>query len=240
MNLRHCLVIIAATELFSMGIARLMLNFYEPMSFEVESIRTALRIATALICWWLLRPLILSRTTNPSTFRSPLLIVGLFLFLLIPAVVGHYNLSPPLAIFFAVASVPVAVKEGFLFRGIVQNLLAEKFGFVKSVLFTSTLFTAWHIGVWEPTLWTFSQIFLASILLGVVYVHSGSILAVIVIHAVYDALFSFTPLLSAPLNANWGFVPLLASVSLVSFWALHGAHGLTRHSTRTPQKRGAG
>ncbi|MFZ4703485.1 MAG: CPBP family intramembrane glutamic endopeptidase [Candidatus Methylumidiphilus sp.] len=227
MNLTRCLVVVVVTELLSLAIARLLLHFYEPMSFQVESIRTVLRIATASIYWWLMRPLILSRTTNTSTFRSPLLIFGLFLFLLVPAVVGHYNLSPPLAIFFAVTSVPVAVKEEFLFRGIVQNLLAEKFGFVKSVLFTSTLFTAWHIGAMEPTVWTFSQIFLASILLGVLYVHSGSILAAIVIHTAYDALFSFTPMLSAPLNENWGFVPLLASVALVSFWALHGAHGLT-------------
>ena len=239
MSLRHCLIIIAVTELFSMAITRVVLHFYAPMSFEVESIRTILRIATASIYWWLLRPLILSRTAHPSTFRSPLLIIGLLLFLLIPVIVGHYNLSPHLAIFFAVASVPVAVKEEFLFRGIVQNLLSEKFGFVKSVLFTSTLFTAWHIGVWEPTVWTFSQIFLASILLGVIYVHSGSILAAIVIHAVYDALFSFTPLLSAPLNANWGFVPLLASVALVSYWALQGAHGLTLRSSGTAQKRAA-
>ena len=220
MSLRRCLVIIAVTELLSMAAARLVLHFYEPMSFETESIRTVLRIATASIYWWLLRPLILSRTANPATFRSPLLITGLLLFFLIPVLVGHYNLSPPLAVFFAVASVPVAMKEEFLFRGIVQNLLAEKFGFVKSVLFTSTIFTAWHIGVWEPTVWTFSQIFLASILLGVVYVHSGSILAVIVIHALYDALFSFTPLLAVPLSANWGFVPLLTSIALVIYWAL--------------------
>lgn len=219
MNLRRSLVIVAATELCFVVATRLVLHYYDPWSFEAESIRTALRIATASIYWWLLQPLILSRNANPSTLRSPLLIIGLLLFLLIPVLVGHYNLTPPLAVLFALASVPVAVKEEFLFRGIVQNLLAEKFGFVKSVLLTSMLFTAWHIGVWEPTVWTFSQIFLASILLGVVYVHSGSILAVIVIHAVYDALFSFTPLLSAPLNENWGLVPLLASVALVGYWA---------------------
>lgn len=228
MSLRRCLAIVAATELCFVVATRLVIHYYDPWSFEAESIRTALRIATASIYWWLLRPLILSRRVNPSTFRSPLLIIGLLLFLLIPVLVGHYKLSPPLAILFAVASVPVAVKEEFLFRGIVQNLLAERFGFVKSVLFTSTLFTVWHIGVLEPSVWTFSQIFLASILLGVVYVHSGSILAVIVIHAVYDALFSFTPLLSAPLNENWGLVPLLASVALITYLASRSGQWASR------------
>lgn len=219
MSLRRCLAIIVVTELLSMAAARLALHFYGPWSVEAESIRTVLRIATASIYWWLLRPLILSRTPNLSALRSPLLISGLLLFMLIPVVVGRYDLATPLAILFAVTSVPVAVKEEFLFRGIVQNLLAERFGFVKSVLFTSAIFTAWHIGVWEPTVWTFSQIFFASILLGVVYVHTGSILAAIVIHAAYDAVFSFTPLLPVPLDENWGFIPLLAAVALVAFQA---------------------
>lgn len=229
MTLTRCLVVVAVTELLFVAATRVVLHFYPWSSFEAESIRTVLRIATASICWWLLRPLILSRTADPSTFRSPLLIVGALLFLAIPIVVGNYNLASPVAFLFAATSVVVAVKEEFLFHGVLQNLLAEKFGFVKSVLFTSTLFTAWHIGVWTPTVWTFSQIFLASILLGVVYFHSGSILAAIVIHTAYDALFSFTPLLSVPFNENWGFVPLLASVVLVLHWASNGKLSGRRH-----------
>ena len=34
----------------------------------------------------------------------------------------------------ALTSIPVAVKEEFLFRGIVQNLLLEKLGSVKAIL----------------------------------------------------------------------------------------------------------
>lgn len=223
MSLTRCLVIVAVTELLFVAATRGVLHVYPWSSFEAESIRGVLRITTAAVYWWLLRPLILSRTARPSTLRSPLLIIATLLFLTIPVLVGNYKLASPVAILFAVTSIAVAVKEEFLFRGIVQNLLAEKFGFTKSVLFTSVLFTAWHIGVWTPTVWTFSQIFIAGIILGVVYVHSGSILAVIVIHTAYDALFSFTPLVSAPLNENWGFVPLLASVALVLFWASAGA-----------------
>jgi membrane protease YdiL (CAAX protease family) len=219
MSLRSCLVIVAVAELFFVVATRLMLYYYPWSSIEAESIRAILRIATASIYWLLLRPLILSRTPSPLTFRSPILIVGLLLFLLIPVLVGHYKLTTSVAILFAVTSIPVAVKEEFLFRGIIQNLLAEKLGLLKSVLFTSTLFTAWHIGVCEPTVWVFSQILLAGILLGIIYIRSGSILAVVVIHTTYDVLFSFTPLISVPVNENWGFAPLLASVALVSYWA---------------------
>ena len=220
MNLTRCLVIVAVTELLFVVATRIVLHYYSWSSLGAESIRTVLRIVTATIYWMMLRPLILSRASNPSAFLSPLLIVGLLLFLLIPLVVGHYNLTAPVALMFAVTSIPVAVKEEFLFRGIIQNLLTDKFGFVNSVVFTSALFTAWHIGVWQPTFWAFAQIFLASILLGIVYMYSGSIFAVIIIHATYDALFSFPSLLAVPLNENWGFIPLLSAVALVFYWAL--------------------
>ena len=116
-------------------------------------------------------------------------------------------------------SVAVAVKEEFLFRGILQNLLARRDRPITSILLTSIVFTVWHVGVWDPTVWTFSQIFFASILLGIIYFRSGSIAAVIVLHAAYDAIFSFTPLISSPLNENWGFAPLLSAVALVIYWA---------------------
>ncbi|HEY6897636.1 MAG TPA: CPBP family intramembrane glutamic endopeptidase [Rhodocyclaceae bacterium] len=216
------LVIVCLTELLFVVATRLVLHYYAWTSFEAEAIRTVLRIATVSIYWWLLRPLILSRSGSPATLAKPPAIVGLLLFLSIPVLIGNYALAKPIAIFFAVASIAVAVKEEFLFRGILQNLLAQRFGSAKAVLGTSAIFTAWHIGVWEPTVWVFGQIFFASILLGVVYIQSGSIAAAIVIHTTYDALFSLSPLVAAPLNENWGFVPLLASLALVLFWASNG------------------
>lgn len=219
-SIMRALVIIGITELIFVVATRLTVHFYPWTSFEAESIRTALRIVTASLYWWLFRPLILSRTKNVSTLRSPWLIAGLLFFLSIPIFIGQYKLSNSVAILFAVSSIPVAIKEEFLFRGIVQNILSERFGAMKSILFTSAIFTAWHIGVWEPSVWVFSQIFLASILLGVIYTYSGSIFAVIAIHAVYDAVFSFTPLLPISLNENWGFIPLLTALALVFCWAM--------------------
>ncbi|MFZ2523727.1 MAG: CPBP family intramembrane glutamic endopeptidase [Candidatus Ferrigenium altingense] len=219
MSLTRRLVIVAAIELAFVIATRIVLHYFPWSSVEAESIRSVLRLTTAAAYWWLLRPLILSRTPNPLALRSSVLATGLLLFLSIPVLVGHYQLSAPTALLFAIASVPVAIKEEFLFRGIIQNLLAQRFGALKAVLITSTIFTAWHLGVWEFTPWVFSQIFFASVLLGLIYIYSGSIAFVMAIHAIYDALFSFTPLVSASLSENWGFLPLLASVAIVSYWA---------------------
>jgi membrane protease YdiL (CAAX protease family) len=219
MTLRRTVTIVIITELIFVLATRLVVHRYPWTSFEAEAIRTLLRIVTATIYWWQFKPLILSRTAHLSTLRSPWFIAGLLFFMSIPIIIGQYHLTHSMAIMFAVTSTPVALKEEFLFRGIVQNLLLEKFGLAKSVLLTSVIFTAWHIGVWGPSLWVFSQIFLASVLLGVIYVYSGSILLVIAIHAAYDALFSFTPLLAIPFNENYGFIPMLTSLALVGYWA---------------------
>jgi len=69
--------------------------------------------------------------------------MGLLLLLSIPVLVGQYELASHVAILFALTNIPVTVKEEFLFRGIVQNLLLEKLGSVNAILLTSAIFTLW-------------------------------------------------------------------------------------------------
>lgn len=221
MTLTHRLIIVAVTELFFMVATRVTIHHFPWTSVEAESIRTALRIGTALIYWWLMKPLILSRRPDLSSFRNPAIALALLLFLSIPILVGNYQLAGNVAVLFAITSLPVGIKEEFLFRGIMQNLLVQRYGSLRGILITSLIFTLWHVGVWNPTVWTFSQIFFAGVILGAIYLRSGSILAVIVLHAVYDAIFSFTPYATIPLNENWGFIPLLGSVALVAYWAFN-------------------
>ncbi len=219
MDLTRRLIIVAFAEIAFVVATRVVLHYLQWTSIEAESIRTAMRIATAGLYWWLLKPVILSRKPDPASLAAPALLLALLLFLSIPVLVGTYGLKQSVAVMFAVTSIPVAVKEEFLFRGIMQNLLAERLDALKAVLGTSTVFTLWHVGVWEPSLWTFGEIFLASVIIGLIYLRSGSMAAVIALHAVYDAIYSFTPLLAPPFNQNWGFVPMLAAVVLVYAWA---------------------
>ncbi len=233
MSLARRLVIVAIIELVFVVATRLVLHYFSWKSVEAESIRTALRILTAIAYWWLMKPVILSRKPDLPALLKPAPAIGLLLFLSIPVLVGRYELENHVALMFALTSIPVAVKEEFLFRGIVQNLLLEKVGAAKAILLTSIVFTVWHVGTWSPSLWVFSQIFLASVLLGLIYIRSGSILAVIIIHAAYDALFSFTPLIPSPLNENWGFMPLVGAVALVVYWTFSGNGMPLRSGGRT-------
>lgn len=218
MSLTQRILVVAAIESAYFIATRVVLHYLPWSSVEAEAIRTILRLATAVAYWWLARPLILSRTPIWNALRNPFFVIGMLLFMSVPVLIGQYKLAAPVALLFAVTSVPVAFKEEFLFRGIVQNLLTQKLGVLKAVFATSIIFTAWHVGAWQFSVGSFAQIFLASVVLGVIYVSSGSILAAIVIHAIYDALFSFSPFLPNPLPGIFGFLPLLASACFFFCW----------------------
>jgi membrane protease YdiL (CAAX protease family) len=224
MTLAGRLVIVVVLEVAYVVATRVVLRYLSWKSLEAEALRTALRVVTAAAYWYLLKPLILSRTPHVAVLARPAAVGALALFASIPLLVGRYELEPSVALMFAVSSIPVAIKEEILFRGIMQNLLERKLHVIAAIVVTSAVFTVWHAGVWSFTLWTFGQIFFASVLLGLVYARSGSLLAVIVIHAAYDALFSFTPLIASPLHENWGFLPLLGSVVLIYYWFSSGRH----------------
>lgn len=223
MNLNRALAIVIAAEIAFVVATRVTIHYLPWTSFEAEAIRTTLRIATAGLYWWLMKPVILSRQPDLPSLRHPALWLALAVFMTIPVLVGSYGLTQKVAVMFAVTSIAVAVKEEFLFRGIMQNLLAQKFGSMRAILITSIIFTLWHVGVWDPSVWTFGEIFLASLIIGLIYVRSGSMLLVIAVHAIYDAIYSFTPLLAPPFNENWGFAPMLAALALVFYW-----HGMKR------------
>jgi membrane protease YdiL (CAAX protease family) len=235
MTVGRTLLIVTTIETI-FGLAAFYFGRWHPLTpIQDELVSTAVRIVTALIYWRFFKSQLLSRKTNSSTFRSGSFITGLLLFLSIPVLVGYWGLTTPVAMLFAITSVPVAIKEEFLFRGIIQNLLAEKFGFVKSIVITSTLFLPWHLGSGEPSIWYFSQVFLASAIIGVIYIHSGSLIAAIIVHATYDTLFAFSPLIPMPLNQNSGFIPLIGSVAFILYWASRSG-GPTNHSTGPAQK----
>ncbi len=221
------LALIGVSEILFMWITRVAISHWPWQSYEAESLRTTLRIATAGLDWWLMRPLILSRQPDLNTLRSVPLIAGMLLFFSINALpfIG-LNLPFEKAMFFAASSLIVGIKEEFLFRGILQNLLTQRLGFKAGVISASLIFTAYHVGVTSPSLYNFLFIFTAGVLFGVIYFRSGSLATVIAIHFAQDAISSFGPFTAAAQFPNWavwgGLVSLavlIAPVGLVSYWA---------------------
>lgn len=220
MSLRNALIVVLLVETIYFVLTRLTIKYLGAWTLEAELVRTALRLGSAGCFWYLMRPTILSKRPDFRPIRSMWFVAGIGLFLLTPVVVGNYNHHVGMAFVIAIASIPVAIKEELLFRGIVQNLIESRRGLIVAVVVSNGLFVAWHIGVVPHTVWVFSQIFLAGSLIGFAYAKTGSIALAIALHALYDALFAFTPILSRPFSANWGFPVLVPAFLLIVYWAM--------------------
>lgn len=216
MPLRQRLAVLIGAELAVWGAIRAALQFFDWRGVEMELFRSALRVATAWLCWHLFSDLIRSGQPQLRNLQTAPMIVSLGFLFTIPFLTGNYRLPTSTAWVFALTSLIVAVKEEFLWRGVVQNLLRSRLGTIKAVLLTSLGFSLWHFGAWEHSVWMYGETFFASVIVGLVYVASGSIAVVIAIHALYDALYSLTPLVSSPLSQNFGFIPLLFALALVA------------------------
>lgn len=214
----RALIIAAVAELIYMVATRLLLHSGSASSIDTEVLRSILRIATAAILWTLLQPLILSRQPNLAALNRPLPLLGLLAFFSVPLLVGNLQFPLAKATVFALTSLPVALHEEFLFRGVLQNRLAQKMGMLNAMLVSSVIFTAWHIGVQPLTFWNFGQIFLASMVLACVYLGSGSIWLVVMCHTLYDALFAVSPWMAQPLALHWILLPLLLALMLLGRW----------------------
>lgn len=205
-------------------VATRLVVHYQPMfTVGAELLRTGLRLAMAYACWWLLKPLLLSRQPSVAQLKKPVVLAAMALFLLVPTLTGHWGLQNDLVVLFALTSFAVGLKEEFLFRGVIQNALIPRWGVTRSILLTSALFTLWHIGLVNPTAWNFISIFMGGIFLGVVYVRTGSLTLVVGLHAAYDALYVFTPLLARPYSHAAGFFILLYALALACYGASKAA-----------------
>ena len=94
---------------------------------------------------------------------------------------------------FAATSVLVAIREELAYRAILQRALTSKYRFFPSLALSNLAFVAYHLGVGPFHLHYFVQVFLCGCILGTVYHLSGSIVWVIILHTVYDALDAYSP-----------------------------------------------
>lgn len=188
-------------------------------SVNAEIIKSMLRLGTAYLDWVLMKGLVLSRQSSLDRTNYPwTFVAGAAVFFMVPVVMGDYGLSTPKNFFFAFTSLFVAIKEELLFRGILINFLERRIGIFYSVVLSSLVFAIWHIGVVNPDFWNFIQILMAGLFLGVIYVGTGSIIMVIAFHAIYDAIFCFSPFFDLNDRVLPGILLLmLASLFMVSW-----------------------
>jgi membrane protease YdiL (CAAX protease family) len=218
--MRRLILIVLATELALLIASRVIVPYWTSLEWQAEALRSVFRLGAALVFWYFFRTTMISPAAEPAKIRHPLCMAAICLFLAVPLLVGDWRSMGSLTkIVFAMTSIVVAMHEEFLFRGIVQNVLASRFGIFAAIVLTSVIATIWHLGALPLNVFNFLQVFVASCLLGLIYAKTRSILVVVSLHALYDAAWSLTPVLRVPLSWQWGAGALVLALILTSLWA---------------------
>ena len=196
-------------------------NFHgDPVAVELGW--TAIRCASILALLWLLKQ---SGGRFGALRKSDWsAVLAASLFLLAPVLVAADRLGSPLNHVYAATSLVVGLREELAYRGLLQRLLSDRFGFWPALLIATLCFTLFHIGVQPPEAYTFFQIAAAGLVLGLTYHLTKSIVAVAVLHALYDIIYAYSPILTPPFPEISGV--LVFGVALLAL--------LLIYRTRTP------
>ena len=217
---RRLILIVVATEIVLLVTTRAIVLYWSPLEWQAEALRSVFRMSAALVLWYFFRTIIFSPAAQPAKIRHPLSVAAIGLFLSVPLLVGDWHSMGSLAkSVFAATSIVVAIHEEFLFRGIVQNLFARRYGIFAAIVSTSVIATIWHLGALPLNIFNFLQVFVASCILGLIYARTRSILVVVLLHALYDAAWSLTPVLRVPLSWHWGAGVLILALFVSWLWA---------------------
>jgi membrane protease YdiL (CAAX protease family) len=188
---------------------------------ELELLISALRVVTIVVYWLLFRELIRSRPRQSASLRQPLLIGAVALVLAVPFVFRGWSPGGGLgtAIVFALTSVVVGLREELLYRAVLINLVESRTGTVGAVLISTAAFLVYHYGALPIAPLVITEVVSLSLLLGVIYVRSGSLLFVATLHALYDGIWFFGPYLPTPVPDGWRLALLLPALALGIRWA---------------------
>ncbi len=218
MTFKTKLLLAVIVEVLYIASSRCVTSHFDNFSPNAEYLRTAIRLTAALAYFYIFKSYILSFKPTYHFIKSPYFSLSLCLLFMTPLLVGNlYFMGGYTRILFAVTSIAVGLYEELVFRVLIQNTLASKIGTIYSILLTSLIFTTWHYGAIPNEWFSFGQVFIISIFIGLTYAATKSFVLVVALHAIYDALWSLTPIYSPVINLNWGFIPLIIALLITIF-----------------------
>jgi membrane protease YdiL (CAAX protease family) len=188
---------------------------------ELELYVSGVRLFTAAIYWFLFRDIILSRSVVQNSSSKSIPLFGVGLIIIAPILTGNWGISGSQAqIVFAITSLAVGVREEILYRGVLQNLLEDRFGWILAIIISNIIFTLYHYGAWEFTTSKVIELFFVGCFVGLLYRGTGSLIVAIVFHTIYDAVWCFTPYLGIPWHWVWGSFIQITAAALLLLWVM--------------------
>lgn len=107
-------------------------------------------------------------------------------------------------------------------------------GWLSAVFLSNIIFTIYHFGAWPFTVYTVLEFFLVGSMLGFIYYGTGSLGLAVIVHSLYDALCTVTPLIEHPLPQAVGSLMQAAAFILLALWAWKGSS-----PNKSPQPTGS-
>jgi membrane protease YdiL (CAAX protease family) len=191
----------------------------DPVASELAI--TAARLATIPIHWILFRDVIRSRTPRDAPTAHPLFVLGIVL-LVLAATVPERPPLPPwswwFTVVFVLTSIVVGVREELVYRGVVQNLLGRRMGWIGAVVVSNAIFVVYHYRKFDFTPARVTTILLVGAALGLVYHRTGSLRLPIAMHTAYDMLLAARPLVPGAVPPVSGTLLQLAGLALLVLW----------------------
>ena len=210
MTMKYPLLLFVVFELAYLAVARTFTHTYTGDEISKELIWSVIRVVSAGMMFWLWRQ---TRSTNPGATSkiTPLSLLACGMFLA-PVLAGNENLGRPLSWIFAATSLVVGLREELAYRAILQTQLRGRFGILPALLVSNVFFVLYHLGAQAFTPLNIWQMFAAGMIIGLAYEASGSLLLAVALHAIYDAIYCFTPLLGTPLPEIAGSIVLAVTL----------------------------
>jgi len=103
-----------------------------------------------------------------------------------------------------------------VYRGVLQRILTDRWGLLMALLVSNGFFIFYHFGAIPFTPYNVFQFFTAGAILGLIYHRTNSLACVVVLHAAYDAIQCFTPLVHPPFSLKWAVAILLTVLVLLA------------------------
>ena len=211
-----------------MTISRIAFNIDTRSFAQVELLRAPARLIAALFFWLLMADVIFARAPNSGLLRAPAPLLGIGIVLATPALTGDMTLSMIDGAILAVTAVTAGLSEELFFRGILQNSLIGRFGAGRGIAITAACFVVYHIGATAPDALNLTLIFLAGLVFCLVYYKTNSMLAVVPLHSMDDALVTWPGERPFPLEAAVLF--LFIAIFILARWVKRAE----THSPLTP------
>ncbi len=229
MLMQHKLIVATAVEVAYVVFTRTWLRQHLD-GIYLELTVSAFRVATIAVYWALFHDLVRSRVKASHTLRHPLLIAGVATALAIPFLFKGWSPGGGLgtAIVFGLTSIVVGAREELLYRAVLLNLLQPRIGVVGALLCSTGIFIGYHYGAQPFTVLWLTEGICLSLLLGIIYIRSGSLLTVAAIHALYDGIWCFGPYLSTPIPDGLRPVFLCSALAVIVAWWRFGAQPYSR------------